>query len=136
MDSDQNKAADALDAFDADPLVKGADEIASAFEAAGESIARSLEGAAKRGQLSFSDMAESVLKDLAKLAVTELVEGPLNALVGGLTKGLGDALGGGKSSTNITMNLSGVTDAQGFRRSEGQIGAHLARAVGSGAGRI
>ena len=107
-----------------------ADELARAFEAAGERIAASLEGAARRGELSFSDMAESILKDLARLAITEAVDGVFGGLLGG------NAPAGGRSSQTINLNITGAADAAGFRKSGAQIGAHLARAVRSGAGRI
>ena len=107
-----------------------AGDLADAFEAAGARIAASLEGAAKRGELSFNDMAESVLKSLARLAVSEAAEG----LFGGLLGGAGGGAKGGSQTINV--NVSGATDANSFQRSSAQIGAHLARAVKSGAGRI
>ena len=131
--TDTQDAADALDRFDTTDAVQGAEALAEAFEVAGDSIARSLERAAERGELSIYDMVEALLKDLARLAITELIEGPIQSVVDSVVRGVG---GGSGASTTITMNLSGVTDAQGFRRSEGQIGASLARAVSSGATRI
>ena len=131
MTDEMNRAADAVAALDTRAALDGADALAGAFEAAGERIARSLEGAAKRGELSFGDMAETILKDLARLAVTELLEGPLQALASGLTQ---SQTGGG--AANIVMNISGASDADSFRRSEGQIAAHLARAVGAGSRRV
>lgn len=123
------KAADAIAALDTDGAFQSADAIAEAFEAAGVRIARSFEDAAKSGELSFNSMAESVLTDLANLAVSELIEAPLTALVDGLTKSLGGGVG---AATTVNMNISGASDPGGFLRSEGQIAATLARAVSLG----
>lgn len=127
--SGAGQAADAIAALNTDGAFQSADEIADAFEAAGVRIARSFEDAAKSGELSFNSLAESVLTDLAKLAVSELIEAPLTALVDGLTKSLGGSAGG---ATTVNMNISGASDPGGFRRSEGQIAATLARAVSLG----
>jgi len=130
--TDLDEAAAAIAALDAAPAVQSAGKIADAFEAAGARISRSLESAAKSGELSFNAMAETVLTDLARLAVSELIEAPLNALVDGLTNSLGKA----SSNTTVNLNVSGSTDPGGFRRSEGQIAATLARAVSLGQQRI
>lgn len=134
--TDPDEMAAAIAALDSAPAIQNADEIAGAFEQAGERIASSLERAAQRGELSFSGLAESVLSDLARLAVSELVEAPLNALVDNLTGSLGQAFGGGTSSMTVNMTVNGATDAASFSRSEGQIAAGLARAVSVGQGRI
>lgn len=127
--TDAGQAANAIAALDTDGAFRSADDIAEAFEAAGARIARSLEDAAKSGELSFNALAESVLTDLAKLAVSELIEAPLASLIDGLAKSLGTASGAG---TTVNMNISGTSDPSGFRRSEGQIAATLARAVSLG----
>lgn len=127
--ADAGQAANAIAALDTDGAFRSAEDIAEAFEAAGERIAQSLENAAKSGELSFNALAESVLTDLAKLAVSELIEGPLMALIDGLGKTLGSGAG---ASATVNMNISGASDLDGFRRSEGQIAATLARAVSLG----
>lgn len=127
------QAADAIAALDADGAFQSADAIAEAFEVAGARIAQSFEDAAKSGELSFNALAESVLKDFAKLAIGELIEAPLMALVDGLTRNL---TGGSSAATTVNMNISGASDPDGFRRSEGQIAATLARAVSFGQRRI
>jgi hypothetical protein len=133
LQSAAGQAADAIAALDTDGAFQSADAIAEAFEAAGARIARSFEDAAKSGELSFNALAESVLKDVAKLAIGELIEAPLTALVEGLTQGL---TGGSGPGTTVNMNISGASDPGGFRRSEGQIAASLARAVSLGQRRI
>lgn len=123
------QAADAIAALDMQDAFRHADDIAGAFEKAGARIAKTLEDAAKSGELSFNALAQSVLNDLAKLAVSELIEAPLAALI----NGLGRAPSSGPSApTTIHMNISGASDPNGFRRSEGQIAATLARAVSLG----
>ena len=127
---DNNRAANALDDFTNTGAQKAADAAARAFEIAGERIERSLIKAARTGELSFSDMAESILKDLAKLAVTELITNPLQTVIGGAIGAQTSGRAG--APTNITLNISGVSDAAGFSKSQGQISAALARAVSDG----
>lgn len=124
----------ALESFDISSALQEANGIADAFEAAGSRIANALEQAAGRGELSFNRLTESVLSDLARLAISEVVETPLNALVDTLGRSL---TGGGSSgSTTVNLNLSGASDPDAFRRSEGQIAGSVARAVSLGQGRI
>ena len=131
MTDETERAAAGVAALDVQGALDGAQALGDAFEAAGERIARSLEGAARRGELSFSDMAETVLKDLARLAVGELVDGPLQSLLSGIS----GAVGAG-GATHVTMNVTGANDPQGFAKSQNQIGAGLARAVRSGSRRV
>ena len=126
----EEQAAQALDNFAQGPAMDAAENVASAFELAGDRIAKALGSAAQSGELSFSSLAESVTRDLAGLAISELITSPLQQAIGGL----GDAIlgGGGGSSVNVNMNLSGVSNADSFSRSQGQISASLARAVATG----
>lgn len=105
---------------------------ARAFERAGERIEKALIKAARTGELSFSDMAESILRDLAKIAAQQLITNPLEQVI----SGIGGGGQGGGAPVNITMNLSGVSDAAGLQRSvtqsQGQIASALARAVSDG----
>ncbi len=61
-----------------------ADRISEAFETAGRSISSSLEAAARAGELSFARMSEAILRDLARLAVREIVAPPVEGLAAGL----------------------------------------------------
>ena len=126
----EDKAANALEDFADGPAIDLADNMAKAFELAGNRISKALTSAAQSGELSFSSLAESVTRDLAGLAISELITSPLQQAIGGL----GDAIlgGGQKSSVNVNMNLSGVTSADSFARSQNQISASLARAVSDG----
>lgn len=105
---------------------------ARAFERAGERIEKALIKAARTGELSFSDMAESILRDLAKIAAQQLITNPLEQVI----SGIGGGGQGGGAPVNITMNLSGVSDAASLQRSvtqsQGQIASALARAVSDG----
>ena len=107
-----------------------ADRTAAVFEDAGERIAGALDRAARRGELSFNRLAESIVQDLARTALTDLVVNPLSDAIGNI--GARPAKGSGASGVIINMNLSGVSDSAGFERSKGQIAAGLARAVSSG----
>ena len=128
-------AAQALQNFADGDAVESAENIAKAFELAGERISSSLERAAKSGEFSFNTLAESITRDLAKLAVTELFTNPLEqAAIGGLGKFLGASLTGGfqKPAVNVNMTVSGVSNPDSFKKSQGQISAQLARAVADG----
>ena len=116
---------DDLDTFSSDAEA-AADRTATVFEEAGERIADALDRAARSGELSFNRLAESIVQDLARTALTDLLINPLSDAISGI--------GGGSAKGNVTvnMNVSGVTDAAGFERSQGQIAAGLARAVSSG----
>ncbi len=121
------KAAKALNDFADGPAKDAAELAAQAFEQAGARIAQALETAALSGELSFRDMAAAITRDLASIAIQELILGPLQA-----------ALGGGQSGqspinpVSVVMNISGVSDAGSFQKSQGQISASLARAVAQG----
>ena len=58
----------------------GARTLSEAFRTAGEAISDSLERAARTGELSFERMAQSILHDLAELALDRLVLDRLPAL--------------------------------------------------------
>lgn len=103
MDS-VDQAADALDSFANGPASDAANALADVFEQAGSRIADSLERAAKSGELSFNDLAESVLTDLARIAVNELITAPLQGALSSLTSSI--AGGGVSKSSPVTVNLN------------------------------
>ena len=134
-----NDAADALQDFADGSGITAAEDMARAFEIAGERISSALERAAQTGEFSFSAMAESIARDLARLAITQLVTNPLEQALGGvtqsLTRSLGQSLGqplGSKPGVTVNMSIPGISDAEGFKKSQGQISAQLARAVADG----
>ena len=123
-------AANALEDFANGPSIEAADDVAKAFEFAGERISFALDRAARSGEFSFNSLAESVTRDLARLAITELFAAPLQQAIGGL----GQAISGAsvKPSVTVNMSVSGVTDAQSFTKSQGQISSAIARAAADG----
>lgn len=60
------------------------DSMAEAFERAGERIEAAMSRAAETGEMAFSRMTESLLRELAKLAVEQIVVGPAEAAIGGV----------------------------------------------------
>ena len=132
-----DEAARAVTDFANGPALVAADETAKLFEAAGERIADALETAARSGELSFNAMAESVARDLARLAVSELISTPLENIIGSIGGQITGAAFGGSSGAQkppvtVNMNVSGVSDPSAFARSQSQISTSLARAVTAG----
>ncbi len=125
----ETEAARALQDFADGPALAAADDVAKAFEFAGERIAIALDRAARSGEISFNSLAESVAKDLARIAISDLIFAPLEKAIGSLGQA---PQGGGKSSVTVNMNISGAANAGSFTRSQGQISASLARAVAAG----
>ena len=129
-----NKASNQAEAtFDLTEAEQSAEGLSAAFEMAGDRIARSLEGAARRGEFSFSQMAESVARDLARLAVQDLITEPLEGVFSKLTSSIfGQATASKSSPVNVTMNVSGVSSVGDFKKSETQLAAGLMPAVSQG----
>lgn len=128
-------AAKAVEDFSNGPAVAAADQTAKLFEAAGERIAGALEDAARSGELSFNSLAESVARDLARMAVSEFITSPLQGALGSFGGSLaGNLFSGGAAKPPVTVNMtvSGVTDPASFSRSQNQISTTLARAVSAG----
>lgn len=124
-------AADALEAFAKGPAADAANELADVFEIAGERIANSLERAARTGALSFNDLAESILSDFARLAISEFITSPLEGLVSGLTQSIGQASGVSKAAP-VTVNLTlgeGASKGSGPQPSSAQIASQVTRAL-------
>ncbi len=127
--SDTERAGKALTDFAQGPAKDAADLAAQSFEQAGERIAKALERAARSGEFSFRDMVAAITRDLASLAIQELVIDPLSAALSG---GKSGAVSPAPNPLNIVMNITGVSDASSFQKSQGQISASLARAVAQG----
>ena len=128
---DFDDSARALQSFADGPAFDVADDLARAFEAAGDRISTALERAARSGEFSFNDLASSVAQDLTSLAVDQFITGPITSA---LTGALGGLTGGGSNTRNTTVNLNvaGMSGSQGVQQSQGQISAAIARAVASG----
>lgn len=125
-----DEAAKALEDFANGPALDTADDMAKAFEAAGERISTALERAARSGEVSFNSLAQSVARDLASFAITELFTAPLQQAISGLGKAVTGS--SAKPSVNVNMTVSGVSDARSFAKSQAQISSTLARAVADG----
>ena len=128
--NETQQAADALDSFANGPARDAADALAEAFEQAGERIAGSLERAAQSGELSFSNLADSVLSDLARIAVNELITAPLQGAVSALTSSITGSASAKSAPVTVNLNLpatSGKTAAP--PASSAQIASQVAQAV-------
>tara|TARA_R110000803_G_scaffold117824_4_gene186285 strand:- start:1218 stop:1595 length:378 start_codon:yes stop_codon:yes gene_type:complete len=111
-------AGDALTALAEGPGVAAAEALEAAFGKAGERIEAVLGQAARSGELDFERMAESILRDLARVAAEAVV-----------------ALGSGGSqgqAVNLNMNFAHGTDERSAMQSRGAIAATLARLVSNG----
>lgn len=67
---------------------EAADAIAQAFERAGSRIETSLTNSARAGAASFSGLADSILRDMARLAAETLIEAPLRSALQSTLSGL------------------------------------------------
>lgn len=126
-------AAKALQDFADGPAMDAANATAQMFEAAGDRIATALERAARSGELSFNALAESVARDVARMAISELITAPLSGAVSAIGKGIvSPSAQSGTPPVTVNMTVNGASDPASFTRSQGQISATLARAVASG----
>ncbi len=128
--NDAQQAADALEGFANGPARDAADALAEAFEQAGNRIAGSLERAAQSGELSFNGLAESVLSDLARIAVNELITAPLQGAVSALTSTITGSVSGKSAPVTVNLSLpptSGKTTAP--PASSAQIASQVAQVV-------
>ena len=160
--------ADELQRVVREDITPALETIEKAAQKSGLAIQRSLKSAAESGKFSFQDLARSISRDLADLAIDRFIAGPVEGLVGRLFTSLpfggaraaGGAVAPGSAflvgergpelfapsvpgrispapsasaQVIVNFNLPRNTDVESFRRSEGQITAMLARAVGRGA---
>lgn len=125
-----DEAADALEDFALGPGSDAANALADVFEQAGERIAGSLERAAQSGELSFNSLAESVLSDLARIAVNELITAPLQAGLSSLTTSIAGTGFGKTSPVTVNLNMAGPSGKTvGPQASGAQIASQVAQAV-------
>lgn len=125
-----NDAADALENFASGPGAEAANALADVFEQAGERIAGSLERAAQSGELSFNAMAESVLSDLARIAVNELITAPLEAGVSALTSSIAGTAAGKSAPVTVNLNMTQPSGKSTVPQPSGaQIASQVAQAV-------
>ncbi|MEP3654650.1 MAG: phage tail tape measure C-terminal domain-containing protein [Litorimonas sp.] len=125
-----NDAADALDDFANGAGADAANALATVFEEAGERIAGSLEHAAQSGELSFNALAESVLNDLARIAVNELITAPLQAGLTSLTSSIAGTAASKSAPVTVNLNMTQpVGKFSGPQASGAQIAGQIAQAV-------
>ncbi|PHR60842.1 MAG: phage tail tape measure protein [Robiginitomaculum sp.] len=84
------EAGEQLREFAQGPASEAASQLENIFSQAGNRIAQEMERAAQTGALSFQKMAESILRDLARIAIKQVVGGALSGV-------LGQTIGGGFS---------------------------------------
>ena len=126
-----DEAAQALEGFANGPGADAANALADVFEQAGERIASSLERAATSGELSFNTLVESVLSDLARIAVTELITAPLQGAVSALTSSIAGTTSSKSSPVTVNLNLpQGTGKTSGPQASSAQMAAQIAQAIG------
>ena len=125
-----DEAAQALDNFTNGPGAEAANALADVFEQAGERIAGSLERAAASGELSFNSLAESVLSDLARIAVTELITAPLQGAVSALTSSVAGTASGKSSPVTVNLNVPQTAGkSAGPQASSAQMASQIAQAI-------
>ena len=131
--TETDRAARAVSDFDIEGATDAAHDMAQAFEKAGDRISNALERAARKGEFSFSNMAESITRDLARLAVRELISDPLQTVFSNAIQSVAEQSHSSKSTpVNVTMNVSGVSSPTEFKKSETQLAAGLSRALNQG----
>ena len=129
-------AADALDNFASGPGADAANALADVFEQAGERIAVSLERAAQSGELSFNSLADSVLSDLARIAVNELITAPLQAGLSSLTSSIAGTASSKPAPVTVNLNMAqAVGKTMRPQASGAQIASQVAQAVARAQGR-
>ncbi len=114
-------AGDALLALAEGPGRAAADALEEAFGQAGTRIEEALGRAARSGELNFERMAESILRDLARVAAEAVLT----------MAGIG-AQPGGQPSVTLNMNVGAGAGAQDVLANKGAIKAALARAAAEG----
>jgi len=131
--TDPNNTAQSVFDFDIEGATDAANDMAQAFEQAGDRISNALERAARMGEFSFSEMAESISRDLARLAIQELIAEPLKSVFSSVIQSVSGSGAAAKSPpVNVTMNVSGVSSLREFQKSETQLAAGLSRAINQG----
>jgi phage-related minor tail protein len=86
LDASLNDASAALSDFARGPAQDTADYIGEAFSKAGKRISSALGEAARSGEISVKGLAAAILRDLSNLAIERFVTGPINQVLGGLSK--------------------------------------------------
>ena len=115
FETEMHAAGDALRALADGPGAEAARALSAAFGAAGEEIETALARAAQTGALDFNRMAESILRDLSRIATEAVLSG-----------------GAGGNTTTLNMSFAPGTDQRGAIANAGSVSALLARMVSQG----
>ena len=121
FEQDLAEAGQALAALADGPGRAAAEALGEPFDQAGTRIEQALGRAARTGELDFSRMAESILRDFARIAA--------EALVSGIFSG-GQA--GQNQTVNMNFNMGAGANANSVMASRGAISTALARAASAG----
>lgn len=122
FEQDLAEAGQALSALADGPGRAAAEALGAAFDQAGTRIEQALGRAARTGELDFSRMAESILRDFARIAAEGLVSGIFS----------GGGQSGNGQTVNMNFNMGAGANAGSVMASRGQIAAGLARAASAG----
>ena len=120
-DDTQFSVAAARQAADLEALADdgeaAAARLGAVFRQTGETIAETLAAAARSGELSFNDMVESILQDLARLALERLVIEPVtdwtDRLGVSLAQSIGDVIGQRASGGPVLAGAPYLVGEQG-----------------------
>ena len=110
------QAGNALRALADGPAREAASAIEQSFETAAARISEAMSGAARSGRLDFEDMADAILRDLTRIAASNV-------------------FGTGQSAPSQTINVtmaSGGGDARSLFSSQNAIAAAITRAGAAG----
>lgn len=92
------EAGEALQAFTEGPARDAAEALSESFARAGNRISQELGRAARTGEFSFRNMVDSILKDLARVAINDVIGGAIGGLFNGVVGGAaGRAFGGARA---------------------------------------
>ncbi|MEK7660822.1 MAG: phage tail tape measure C-terminal domain-containing protein [Pseudomonadota bacterium] len=81
-------ASQSLNEFVNGPAKEAGETLAKIFEVSGRQISHALSQAAKSGEISFKNLAQSIIRDLSNLAFDKYVTKPLDGLIDGIIKSL------------------------------------------------
>lgn len=117
---DLGEAGQALIALAEGPGQIAADVLRDGFARAGAEIEAALLKAAESGRISFDQLFEAILADLARLAAETVLS----------ATGLGEARGA--QAPGIVFNIAAGADAGGFLANQGRISQSLIAALSAG----
>jgi len=98
------------------PAKQAAEQLEVLFSRAGNRIGKDLERAALSGSLSFEKMVESILKNLARIAIKQVIGGAISGALGNaIAGGFGGARANGGPVVGNNSYLVGENGPEVFR---------------------